>query len=856
MITKRATQRSTLTLTRQFFSNSRKSRVNCSRGESASRSKIRNGCSKWPQIAHVWRRKMQPVAWQARLKNTPAMNLLSETSAACADPAGEELRRRDALPELSRFLTKERHPVHLVGVAGSGMSGLAGLLIELGHAVSGSDKATTTETDRLQRLGLRFCDQHRQEHADAAELIVFSSAIKDNNPILLAARDSGKPLIRRAEAVAAIMQAKRGIVIAGMHGKTTTSAMTAHVLREGGLHPSHYVGAEIPILGTNAHWNQRGEYFVAEGDESDGTLRSFHPEHALILNIEEEHLDFYADLAAIEKVFAQLIDQTRGTVLYNIDDANTARLCSKHKLAVSYGFSEQARYRGVEVELRHFGSSFSVCRRAENLGQATLNVPGEHNVHNALGVIALASELSIPFDKITASLRKFEHARRRFEIKYASDQFLLVDDYAHHPTEIRATISAAKSIGRRRLVAMFQPHRFSRTKALRREFGSAFDDANRVVITDVYPASETPIPGISGRAIADEITRHGHRSVSYQPRLEWVHRDVGNMLESGDLVLSLGAGNIHEQLSILAADLVIAEKLKAIIGEEGDVRLYEPLSKHTTLRVGGPAQFWVEPRNETAFAELIRFCRHETLPLFVIGRGSNLLVRDGGIRGVVVHPCGGDFDKIDINGTEITAGVGAKLKELAYAGKAAGLTGLEWMEGIPGAIGGALRMNAGAMDAQTFENVVRLRYLDANGEAHTKNRDELEVHYRNVPILEQNYAVRAVFRGQAAPAEEIVRKLKASQEKRRSSQPMAKSAGCIFKNPGPCPAGKLIDELGLKHSRVGNARVSEVQGNFIVNNGGATASEMLELIDKIKATARAKRGIELETEVKIVGEPA
>src|SRR5215813_4542327 len=459
------------------------------------------------------------------------MNLLSETTAARAETAHEEFRRSDASLELSRFLTGDRHWIHLVGVAGSGMSGLAGLLIELGHAVSGSDKATTTETDRLQRLGLRSYDQHRPEHADAAELVVFSSAIKDDNPILLATRHCSKPLSRRAEAVAAIMQSKRGIVIAGMHGKTTTSAMTAHVLREGGLHPSHYVGAEIPILGTNAYWNQRGEYFVAEGDESDGTLRCFHPEHALILNIEEEHLDFYPDLAAIEKVFVQLIDQTSGTVLYNIDDPNTARLCGKRKRAVSYGFSEQADYRAVDVELRNFGSSFLVCRRGKKLGQATLNVPGEHNVHNALGVIALASELSIPFDKITASLRKFEHARRRFEIKYASERFLLVDDYAHHPTEICATLRTAKSIGRRRLVTIFQPHRFSRTKALCREFGCAFDDADQVVITDVYPASEPPIPGITGRTIVDEIARHGHRGVTYQERLQSVHRDVGNMLE-------------------------------------------------------------------------------------------------------------------------------------------------------------------------------------------------------------------------------------------------------------------------------------------------------------------------------------
>ncbi len=768
----------------------------------------------------------------------------------CSAPA-------DRVPplDLSHFLTREQHRIHLIGVAGSGMSGLAGLLIELGHAVSGSDKATSTETERLQRLGLRFHEQHRPEHAGAADLVVCSSAIKGDNPILVASRDSGKPVVRRAEALAAIMSAKRGVVIAGMHGKTTTSAMTAHVLREGGLHPSHYVGAEIPLLGTNAHWDWRGEYFVAEGDESDGTLRCFRPEHSLILNIEEEHLDFYADLAAIENVFGQLIDQTSGTVFYNIDDPNTARLCVKRNSAVSYGFSENARYRGINVELRDFGSVFCVYRRGQKLGQATLNVPGEHNVHNALGVIALASELGIPFEKIAASLRKFEHARRRFEIKYESDRFLLVDDYAHHPSEIRATLRTARGTGRKRVLAIFQPHRYSRTKALRSEFGCAFDEADRVVVTDVYPASEPPIPGISGQTIVDEMVKHGHRAASYQPRFEHVHWGIGNALDAGDLVLSLGAGNIHEQLSILAADLVIAEKLKAIVGEEGDVRLYEPLSKHTTLRVGGPAQFWVEPRDEKAFSDLIRFCRDENLPLFAMGRGSNLLVRDGGIRGVVVHPCGGDFDKIEVNSSEITAGAGVKLREVAYAARAANLGGLEWMEGIPGVIGGGLRMNAGAMGAQTFESVTRIRYLDAEGNPHARNRDQLEVFYRRFPLLENNFAISATFRAQPAERAAIDGRLRESQEKRRTTQPIAKSAGCIFKNPGSIPAGKLVDELGLKNSRVGNARVSEVHGNFIVNDGGATAAEMLQLIDKIQSAARAKRGIELETEVEIVGEP-
>src|SRR5256885_4449252 len=420
--------------------------------------------------------------------------------------------------DLAKFLTQERHAVHLIGVAGSGMSGIAGLLLQLGHEVSGSDKLDTLETDRLQRLGLKFYQQHRAADARDAELVIYSSAIKPDNPILKSAVESGKKTVRRAEALAAIMSAKRGILVVGMHGKTTTSAMTAHVLREGGLHPSHYVGAEIPILGTNAHWDARGEYFVAEGDESDGTIVFYHPEHTLVLNIEEEHLDFYADLAAIEKVFNQLIEQTSGKIFFCADDPHAARICRSLERAICYGLSDSADYRGAEIKLDNFSSSFSVYRGKQKLGEAVLNVPGEHNVRNALGVIALATELGVPFEKIAKSLTKFQHARRRFEIKYDSPRFLLVDDYGHHPTEIKATLKTAKSAGRKRVLTMFQPHRYSRTKLLSKEFGKAFDQADRVVITDVYGSNEAPIPGVSGQMIADEIAAHGHRGVSYQPR--------------------------------------------------------------------------------------------------------------------------------------------------------------------------------------------------------------------------------------------------------------------------------------------------------------------------------------------------
>jgi len=265
---------------------------------------------------------------------------------------------------LARFLTREHHRIHLIGVAGSGMSGIAALLLELGHQVSGSDKSISVEVERLQRLGLQFSQLHRPEDAAEAELIVYSSAIRPDNPILVRARQSETRTARRAEALAAIMQGKRGIIICGMHGKTTTSAMTAHVLREGGLHPSHYVGAEIPILGQNAHWDPRGEFFVAEGDESDGTIRCFHPEHILVLNIEPEHLDFYEDLAAIETVFDQLIGQTSGSVFFCADDAIATRVCKSDR-SVSYGFGENVDYRAQNVTLEDFASVFSVFRRGE-----------------------------------------------------------------------------------------------------------------------------------------------------------------------------------------------------------------------------------------------------------------------------------------------------------------------------------------------------------------------------------------------------------------------------------------------------------------------------------------------------------
>ncbi|MEO6848051.1 MAG: UDP-N-acetylmuramate--L-alanine ligase [Chthoniobacterales bacterium] len=757
------------------------------------------------------------------------------------------------LTDLTTRLTGPPLSIHLLGVAGSGMSGIAALLLALGHHVSGSDKADTVEIERLKEKGLKFSNAHDAAHVADVDLVIYSSAIKPGNPAFDEAQRLQKPLFRRADALASIMAAKKGIIVSGMHGKTTTSSMCAHVFRVCGLKPSHYVGAEIPVLGTNAQWDAEGEHFVAEGDESDGTLINYHPEHAIVLNIEPEHLDFYKDLAAIDAVYSKLTSQTGNKVVYCGDDPGAARICSSHPGAISYGFEEACNYHLQDFRMGAFSSTFDVWHGGKRVGEIQLNIPGRHNALNALAVIALALEIDLPFDLIAEGIASFRGAKRRFEVKYESSEHLIVDDYGHHPSEIAATLATARNAGRQHVIVLFQPHRYSRTLALKDDFGRSFKDADTVFITEIYAASEKPLPGISGQTIVDAIKANGHQSVYFEPDMEQLHKKVGAILEGNALILTLGAGNIHECGTRLAEDLAIREKLLKAMGG-GSARLHEPLAKHTTLKVGGPAQFWVEPFTEEEFAKLVRYCFVEKIPFMVMGRGSNLLVRDGGILGVVVHLSKGEFARHKVDGMEITVGVGVKFKQLSTIAQKAGIGGFEWMEGIPGNIGGGLRMNAGAMGSQTFDQVVSVRYVDQKGNITTKAAKEIEVHYRDVPALADHYAVSATFHGQPSSAEVIDRLIKESQTKRREGQPIAASAGCIFKNPKEIPAGKLVEELGFKNFSVGHARVSEVHGNFIVNDGDAKAEEILSLIEEIKVAAMRKRGIELETEVQIVGE--
>jgi len=759
-----------------------------------------------------------------------------------------ELKQR-----LEQLLKSGPQKIHIIGVCGSGMSGLARLLLAQGHHVSGSDLVSEAHALAYVPAGVRYFEGHKASHVDDVALVVFSSAIAPENPERRAAQKKDILSVRRAECLVVLADAKSTYVVAGSHGKTTTSSMLTHVLRQADANPSHYIGAQVPLLGANACWTE-GAPFVVEADESDGTLALFAPHASLILNIEEEHLDFYHDIEEIVQVFATLCERTTGPIIYCADDKNAMLLCSHCEQAVSYGTSELANYRALDVKLENFGSRFTVLRRGQLLGEITLGVPGAQNVCNALGVAALATELGIAWTQIVSALAEFRGASRRFEVKYHSSDYMVVDDYAHHPTEIKATLAAARNSGWKRVLALFQPHRYSRTKALLGEFASAFHEADEVFITEIYAASETALEGVSGEGLAEAVRSDQHAMVHYEATLGRLRSAVNAHLQPGDLVITLGAGDIHKVALHLAQGLTWYTELSALLKPESILKRDEPLHKHTTMRIGGPAQLWFEPTDEEDLKLGLRFAHDHSIPVTFIGRGSNLLVRDGGILGLCVHLGRPYFSRIEVEGEYATVGAGARLKQIVADARKHDLGGFEFMEGIPGNLGGALRMNAGAMQGWTMEVVESVRSIDTLGHVHEVKKDEMEIHYRNVPHFLTHIAISARLKGTPSSKDEINGKLKAYSGKRWNSQPAAPSAGCIFKNPGPLPAGKLIEELGLKNLSVGPARVSEVHGNFIVNDGGATAEDVLQLISLIQSRARETRQIELHTEVIVLGE--
>lgn len=442
-----------------------------------------------------------------------------------------------------------RH-IHFVGIGGIGMSGIAEVLLSLGQnfVVSGSDLKRSEITSRLETMGARVFEGHQSEYVTGADVVVVSSAIREDNPEAAAARQRQIPVIPRAEMLAELMRLYRnGIAVAGTHGKTTTTSMIAHVMTATHLDPTVVVGGRVAPLGSNARLG-RGEYIVVEADESDGSLLLLTPTIAVLTNIDRDHLDhFSGGIDEIKQCFARFVNRVPfyGSIVLCLDDQNVqAIIPSITRRAISYGMATQVDISAVQIEFdRAFGSEFIVRGFGKELGKMKLAIPGLHNVYNALAAVGVGIDLGLKFDQIAEAMSEFKGADRRFQLKGEKHGIIVVDDYGHHPTEIQATLSAARASGRRLLV-LFQPHRFTRTRDLMEEFARSFYDADILLIADIYPASENPIEGISSEALAEKVERFGHRHVEYVGALSRAANRVVELAREGDLVLTLGAGNV------------------------------------------------------------------------------------------------------------------------------------------------------------------------------------------------------------------------------------------------------------------------------------------------------------------------
>jgi len=434
------------------------------------------------------------------------------------------------------------------------MSGIAEVLNNLGYEVSGSDLRSSDVTRRLTSLGVRVIEGHGADNVVGAHVVVRSTAVKENNAEIVAARDLGIPVIRRAEMLAELMRMKLGVAVGGTHGKTTTTSLLACVFEAGGLDPTVVVGGKLNSVGTNAVLG-RGEWMLAEADESDGSFLMLSPILAIVTNIDPEHLDHYGSVDALEEAFVSFMNGVPfyGAAMVCIDHPRIQKLLPLlGKRYVTYGLSSQADFRAVDISVSGGVSQFSVMRGDEFLGPVALRLPGRHNVLNALATIATALEAEIPFPIIRQALEDFEGVQRRFTIRGEIGGVTVVDDYAHHPAEIRATLLAARENYDRRIVAVWQPHRHSRVQDLREDFMRAFNDADVVCVMDVYRAGETPIDGMTAADLARDLRQHGHKGAEPTPTHEDVRAMLARVLRKGDIVLTMGAGDV----TTLSTDLL------------------------------------------------------------------------------------------------------------------------------------------------------------------------------------------------------------------------------------------------------------------------------------------------------------
>ncbi len=754
--------------------------------------------------------------------------------------------------------------VHLLGAGGMGMAPLGIYLAQSGCTVSAEDDAWNPAVRALlERAGVAITAAGGLP--DDAELVVFSSAVAEKHDSRRRATARGLPQVRRGEMLAEVVKGKKLVAVAGSHGKTTTTAMLVAALQRANFPCGWILGGLFSADALPPAAAHGSDWVIAEVDESDGTIGRFAPEVTVAVNLDWDHPDHYAKLADLEAAFAALFARTKGAVFLSDACAMSGRIAARGGFtAPVFTFGQTGDFVGRLLNYKPAALALTLGGRFL-IQEATVRAQGEFNATNATAALAVAQHLGANIG--ADSLATFPGVRRRQSLLHAST-IRVYEDYAHHPTEIRALLGSLRRAGGR-LVVVFQPHRYTRTAQFKVEFAAALAGADSLFLMDVYAASEAPVAGGTSADIYAELKKTGAQPhVTYLPG-----NDAGLLatlkaaLKPGDTLAFVGAGDIEQAARQFVAqrqaeerreagwnDFITAVRAHLAPGTKFSER--EVLGPKTTMRVGGPARVYAEPATTEELRHLLVEADRRGLPVLMLGRGSNLLIPDEGVDGLVISLAHENWQKFEpLADGRIRVGAGLRLKNLCGLAIKAGFKGFEFLEGIPGNVGGALRMNAGAMGGWMFDVVDEVTMISRTGELRTMKKAEMHVDYRHCAELHEAIALGALLQpAAAAQSDDIRRQIDVYQKKRVESQPREPSAGCIFKNPPGNSAGRLIDESGLKGERVGDAEVSTVHANFIINRGHATSADIIALVRKVRARVKSAKGVDLEPEVLLYGQ--
>lgn len=803
--------------------------------------------------------------------------------------------RSRALRRLSRPAADDGLKVYCVGIGGVGLSGLARVALQLGHSVAGSDRRSSRATLKLSEKGaqIQFKQDGEAIH-ERLDLVVASAAIPATHPEIERARGFDIPVVKYSEALGAIFRTRQGIAISGTHGKTTTTSMTSFILHDCGLDPSYVVGGQVPQLRGSAAFGQ-GPDMVVEACEYDRSFLRLEPSTTVILNIEEDHFDCFEDLDAILEVFAEFATQIKpGGTLIACDECPNARALARaletqrHDLKVlRYGFKAEADVQAIDIQVDDGLTSFTVKVEGQIVGRVSLQLPGEHMVLNALAAATSAHSTGLDWDQILASLSNFQGVQRRFTILHDGMSGSVIDDYAHHPTAIAAVIKAARSrFEDRRVVAVFEPHQHNRTLALFEDFKDSLALADQVVVTDIYRCrdADEDVQAVDGsilaKAVADLAPDTQARHAAGQ---DDVLTCLAEIVRPGDSVLFMGAGRITETAHRFAAwrsrtmsrpfkrpKLSLLSETQEKPGQEflwppgrtvedivkrelGPIlRLDEPLARHVTFRAGGQARFFLSPPNVDVAVEAVALLRRLGVPFHILGGGSNSLYRDGEFPGAVISTK--SMRRLETQGDGLIADSGVWLQKVLHFAEKQGFGGIESLAGIPATMGGAVAMNAGGAPGAPAvgDYVQRLLVLEPDGHVHWISAKEAGFRYRHSELKER-FVLAVEMGGFEDLDPKMIRAGRFAAARRKAEvQPLSSaSAGCIFQNPANDSAGRLIDQLGMKGLAVGGAQVSTHHANFIVNSQGASADEILRLIELVRLRVLEHTGQELKLELQI-----